>query len=108
MKTGYQQDTQGSWIAKDPAAQLTYSMDWSQWLEEGDTISTVTYTLQVRANDPEPLIKESQGVQGDTLTFVEVSGGQVGKVYTVTANIETANGLIDSRYFRIRVENRSA
>jgi len=35
-------------------------------------------------------------------------GGGVGKVYTVTAAITTADGLIDRRSFRIKVENRSA
>lgn len=107
-KTGYERDVQGSWIAKDPAAELTYSMDWSQWLESGDTISDVAYSLQVRANDPEPLVKVADGVQTGVFTFVTLNGGQVGKTYTVTATITTANGLIDSRFFRIRVENRSA
>lgn len=107
--TGYQQDNLGAWIAKDPSAQLVYSMDWSAWLPTSDAISTVTHTLQVRANDPEPLVKVAEGrAQANTQTYVELSGGQVGKVYTVTATIETENGLKDSRSFRIKVENRSA
>lgn len=108
-QTGYLKDTQGSWIAKDPQAQLIYSMDWTEWLVSGDTLSSATYALQVRANDPQPLVKESQGLSaGSNLTYVELSGGQVGKVYTVTATITTANGLEDRRSFRIKVENRSA
>jgi hypothetical protein len=108
IKTGYQKDTQGSWIPKDPQAQLVYSMDWSQWLPEGDSIAEVAYTLQVRANDPEPLVNESAGIQSGTLTYVELSGGQVGKIYTVTASITTADGATDRRNFRVKVENRSA
>lgn len=107
-RTGYERDNQGVWIYKDPNAQLVYSMDWSQWLPEGDTLSTATYTLQVRANDPAPLVKISQGVQSGTISYVELSGGQVGKIYTVTATINTQDGLVDRRNFRIRVENRSA
>jgi hypothetical protein len=107
-RTGYEKDTQGSWIAKDPQAQLIYSMDWVDWLPAGDSIQSVEYTLQVRANDPEPLVKESQGMQGTNnhLTYVELSGGQRGKVYTVTAAIVTVNQLQDRRSFRIKVEDR--
>ena len=108
-QTGYLKDTQGSWIHKDPTAQLIYSMNWSEWLGAGETLSTATYALQVRANDPAPLVKVSQGLNAGTdLTYVELSGGQVGKVYTVTATITTTNGQTDRRSFRVKVENRSA
>ena len=108
IRNGYEKDTLGVWIPKDPQAQLPYSMDWTEWLPQGDSITQVTYTLQVRANDPQPLIKESEGIQTGKVTYVEVSGGQAGKIYTVTAAIETANGLIDRRAFRIKVEDRQA
>jgi hypothetical protein len=107
-RTGYEQDSQGIWISKDPNARLTYSFDWSEWLPTGDTISTVNYTLQVRANDPAPLVRQSQGVQSGTITYVEISGGGAGKIYTVTAAITTVDGLLDRRNFRVKVENRSA
>lgn len=109
IKTGYERDTQGSWIAKDPEAQLIYSMDWSEWLPTGDTLSAVTYSLQVRANDPEPLVNEDDGLaESNTWTYIELSGGQVGKVYTVTAEVTTTSGLVDRRSFRVKVENRTA
>jgi hypothetical protein len=107
-KTGYKLDQAGIWITKDPQAKLVYAFDWSEWLPEGDTVSTVSYSLQVRANDPAPLVRESQGVQSGTRTYVELSGGQVGKVYTVTADITTEDGSRDRRNFRVKVENRSA
>lgn len=108
-RTGYEQDVTGSWIRKAPSARLIYSMDWSEWLPLGSQLAAVTYSLQVRANDPQPLVKEDDGLaQGNTWTYVELSGGQVGKTYTVTANITTDSGQEDSRSFRIKVENRSA
>ena len=107
-RTGYEKDNIGSWILKDPSSQLTYSMDWTDWLPTGDTLASAAYTLQVRANDPAPLVKVSQGTQSGTVSYVELSGGQVGKIYTVTAAITTVDGLTDRRSFRIRVENRSA
>jgi hypothetical protein len=105
--TGYHQDNLGAWISKDPTATLTYSMDWSEWLPTSVAIATVVYTLQVRSNDPAPLVKQTQGIT-NAITYVSLSGGQVGKVYTVTAKITTDSGSIDSRSFRIKVENRSA
>ena len=99
---------QGPSISKDPEAQLTYTLDWSEWLPTGDTIASVVWTIGARANDPAPLENESSGVQAGTLTYIELSGGQVNKIYTVTAKVTTADGLIDRRAFRVRVENRSA
>ena len=108
-QTGYEKDNLGVWIKKDPQASLPYSMDWSEWLPVSDTLQTVTYSLQVRANDPSPLTKVAEGITGSNkITYVTLSGGQAGKIYTVTAHITTNNGLIDERYFRVKVEERSA
>ena len=107
-QTGYYQDNQGSWISKDPSAKLTYSMEWADWLLGTDTIQTVSYSLQVRANDPAPLVKSTEGINSGHITYVELTGGQVGKVYTITAAITTVDGLEDRRSFRVKVENRSA
>ena len=106
--TGYRKDAQGIYILKDPSAELVYTFDWSEWLPTGATLSSVNYTLQVRANDPSPLVRLTQGVSGGNKTYVELGGGQVGKVYTVTAQIVTSDGSIDRRNFRVQVENRSA
>lgn len=107
-KTGFTQTLQGLSISKDPEAQLTYTLDWSDWLPTGDTIASVQWSIGARANDPAPLENESSGVQTGNKTYIELSGGQLNKVYTVTAKVTTADGLIDRRAFRVRVENRSA
>jgi len=108
-RSGFEQTNYGLYIDNDVAAQLTYTFDWSEWLQDSDTISTVEYELAARRNDPTPIVEESLGVSGNGLqTYVEISGGQVDKVYVVTAKVTTANGLIDRRNFRIRVVNRSA
>lgn len=107
MATGFVQTIQGLTIVKDTEAQLFYTFDWSEWLPTGDSLSAVTYTITARANDPDPLIKESEGIQGDK-TYIELSNGQEGKVYTVTAQITTTEGLIDRRNFRVKVQARSA
>lgn len=107
MATGFVQTIQGLTIIKDTEAQLVYSFDWVDWLPNADSLATVSYTITARANDPDPLAKVAEGITG-TKTFVELRDGQEGKVYTVTAAITTANGLIDRRNFRVKVQARSA
>ena len=107
MATGYVQTTQGLQIEKDTEARLTYTFDWVDWLPAGDSLSTVTYTVSARANDPDPLVRVSSGIQGSK-TYVELRDGQEGKTYIVTAAITTTDGLIDRRYFRVKVLDRSA
>ena len=107
MSTGYVQTTQGLQIDKDTEARLTYTFDWVDWLPTGDTLSAVTYTVSARANDPDPLVKVSQGIQG-AKTYVQLRDGQEGKTYVVTAAVTTTDGLIDRRYFRVKVLARSA
>lgn len=105
--TGFKRDNEGAYIDKDPEAQLVYSIDWTQWLQTGQTITAVTYSENSRVNDTAPLVIESEGISSGTLTYVELSGGAVGKVYTVTAEITTDDGAVDRRNFRVKVLNRS-
>lgn len=107
MATGFQPTIQGLTIEKDYGAQLVYTFDWSQWLPEGDSISAVEYTITARANDPDPLVKVSQGIQ-NTKTYVELKEGQVNKSYVVTCKLTTADGLVEQRFFRVKVLARSA
>ena len=106
--TGYQQDKDGTWIPKDRLAELTYSMDWSQWLPTGASISSVSYTLTNPAYNPTPLVIESTGVSGGNTTYAVLSAGTKGKIYTVTAAITLDSGQTDRRSFRVKVEDRSA
>ena len=104
--TGYKQDTQGTYIVKDRLAELTYSMDWSEWLPSGDSLATASYTISTIAGDTAPIVRQSQGVSGGTVSYAELSGGQAGEIYTVTATITTGNGNTDRRAFRLKVNNR--
>lgn len=108
--TGYKQDHKGSYIAKDPNAQLVYQIDWAtDWMPAGDELSTVSYTVETISGDTNPLAIESQGITSDkVLTYVELSGGSDKNVYTVTCNITTVDGITDSRRFRIKCEERYA
>lgn len=105
-RTGFVITNTTSFIDKDPLAILIYTFDWTDWLE-GDVVVLVNYTAVARRNDPEPIEIIDQGAQGNT-TFVKLSGGQLNKSYTITADIITANGLRDRRDFRVNIVNRSA
>ena len=107
-RSGFVQTIQGLTIEKDVEAQLIYTFDWSDWLPPNDSISFTEYTITARANDPDPLLKVSEGVQDGAKTYVELSDGQLGKSYTVTCLINTAQGLIDRRNFRVKILARSA
>jgi|TARA_B110000908_G_C10004532_1_gene335690 hypothetical protein len=105
-RTGFEQSNTGISIDKDTQGQMTYTFDWTEWLG-ADTISTVAYSVAARRNDPAAMVIETSG-KTDTSTYVELSGGAEGKVYIVTALVNTTNGIIDRRNFRVNVVSRSA
>lgn len=108
-RNGFEPTNTALWISKDVEAQLIYTFDWSQWLDDGDSLAQVEYTVAARRNDPTPITIEAEGLAvNNTKSYVELAGGQVDKVYIVTAKVTTANGLVDRRNFRIQVEARSA
>jgi hypothetical protein len=106
-KTGFEQTLQGLVITKDPEAKLTYALDWSEWLPTGDSLSSSTWQIVSRINDPTPLIKVSNGIQG-TKTYIQLDNGQGGKTYTLYVKIITVDGLEDRRFFKVKVADRSA
>lgn len=106
-RAGFEQTSTGLQISKDPEAQLIYTFNWGDWLETGDSLASVTYSVAARRNDPTPPTIEDSGITGNK-TFVELSGGVTGKTYIVTAKITTTNSAVDRRNFRLKVENRTA
>ncbi len=107
MSTGFEVINQQLWVTKDPEAQLIYTLDWSEWLPAGDSIAEAEVTVNARVNDPEPLLKVSDGVSDGTRTYVELGSGQLGKSYLVTIKVTTADGAIDARSFRVKIAQRS-
>ena len=104
--TGYKQDTEGASIEQDRLANLTYSMEWADWLAVGQSLSAVAYTITAPTYNPTPMTISTSGISG-TKTYVKLAAGTAGKIYTVTAAITTDDGSLDRRYFRVKVENRS-
>ena len=81
---------------KDPNATLDYTIDWSDWLATGDTISTSTWTVPAG-------ITASSDTETTTTSTVWLTGGTSGRTYLVTNTIVTAGGRTEERSLRIRV-----
>ena len=87
---------------KDPDAVLDYGFNWNvsgdSWLGS-DTISTSTWSV------PNGLTEVQSG-HSDGTTYIRISGGTVGNVYSVVNHIVTADGLEDDRTLTIVCEER--
>lgn len=104
--TGFLRDNEGIYIPKDTDAILTYSLDWTDWLQNGETISSNSFTVETITGDADPLTRVSQS-NTSYKTTAKISGGTAGKIYKVYNTITTTGGLTERRYFRIKVETRS-
>jgi hypothetical protein len=105
--TGFKQDRAGKIIDKDPYAILDYTLDFVDWMPQGDTITSATVTAQTISGDAAPLAVDSTAVTDYTVT-ANISAGTAGNTYNVEYKIVTTNGLQDSRNFRIKVIERQA
>lgn len=84
---------------KAPGAKLDYSVDWSDWLADGETISDSAWTI------PSGLTEVSDS-ESDGVATVWISGGTVATEYTVRNTVTTSVGRIDTRTLYITVVNR--
>ena len=99
--TGFQEDRVGAYIEKDPYAILDYSLDWTNWMPAGDTITSISVTAQTG-------ITIDSTTNTDYIATANISGGTAGTIYNIEFKIVTTNGLRDSRNFRIKVLERQA
>lgn len=86
-------------FVKDGEAELDFVFDWSEWLEDGEVISTYVLTVS------DGITKESDSKTTDAVT-VWLSGGTVGELYSISCKITTSLGRIDERTMKIRVKDR--
>jgi hypothetical protein len=84
---------------KDPSDILDYEVDWSEWLESTETLSSATWTV------PTGLTSTDTDI-GDTTATVWLSGGTAGTTYEVACKVVTTAGRTAERSFRVRCEDR--
>lgn len=83
-------------ILKAPGSVLDYSIDWSQWLQSDETISTADWSI------PDGLTQTSEA-QSASLVTTWLSGGAAGADYLVSVTITTSASpaRTDTRSFRL-------
>jgi hypothetical protein len=84
---------------KDPDAVLDYAMDWTDWLDDSETISSHTVTVD------DGLTKDSDSESSGIVT-IWLSGGTANTTYNVVVHITTSDSRTDDRTFRVMVVNR--
>lgn len=91
---------------KDPQSKLDYGFDWitDGWLPLGDHITSASWS-QSHAAGVEDLVL-SQGTFGDGLALIWIEGGDVGKDYRLTCEINTQAGRRDDRTFILKIRER--
>lgn len=92
---------ESSRIPHDPQARLDYAIDWSAWLQSGETINASTWSVPDGITQATPEPSETDGVATIWLT-----GGTVGQNYMVTNHITTSMGREDDRSLFLRVTER--
>lgn len=84
---------------KDPSAVLDYAVDWSSWLEAGESISSHVITAE------SGITKDSDSESGGVVT-IWLSGGTAETSYVVACKITTDKGRTEERSIRIRCKER--
>jgi NADPH-dependent curcumin reductase CurA len=84
---------------KDPDAILRHAVDWTAWLQDGETIIAQAVTAPVG-------ITVDQVTQADGVVSYRIAGGADGAEYIVTCRVTTSLGRIDDRSVRYRVGQR--
>lgn len=88
------------WPDLDPNELQAYSVDWSRFLNSGDTISSVAWLINGLAAVSYSSVDGLTLVQPtntDTVATARFTGGNVGTKYKISCRVTTAEGLIYER-----------
>jgi len=85
-------------VTQQPAERLSYTIDYSEFLTDGDNVLTAVSTVS-----PTGLVVEAVSVYDPRVRFW-VRGGTAGVTYKVTVDVGTADGRIlqDEIVFKIK------
>lgn len=88
-------------ITHDPDAKLDYAIDWTSWLQSGETITTATWTRgPVAVGDLTPMTHSTPSVvAGRAIVWIE--GGTTDSLYTFTVHVVTSAAREDDRTLRL-------
>lgn len=86
-------------FVQDPDEVLDYTIDWSEWLAEGDTITAATSTPDA-------------GITVDSTSFtvnsttIWISGGTPGEKYNISVHVTTNGGREGDRSITIEIKEK--
>jgi len=109
--TGFKRDNEGAYIEKASTANIKYAIDWTDYLNSGDAISSATVAIETITGDTNALRLPTNAatdvlIAGDVVS-VRLTGGTLGNVYNVDITIVTSAGDTDVRRFRVVITNKN-
>lgn len=93
-------DGSGFWAQKDKDSFLDYSLDWSDWIAEGDSILSSVWSSDAG-------VTLSSATIFGAMTTTWVQGGAIGTWYAITNTVTSALGRIDQRTIRLLIIDES-
>lgn len=93
---------------KTPDERKRYTIDYTDWLDEGEAVSTVTYEVTLANGDAatgSPVVIDEDSVDGDaTGAIFFASEGEDGEQYKVVATMTTSGGQVreDAILFNVK------
>lgn len=87
---------------KDADANLDFSVDWGEWLAQGDAIAASSWTCQEGIT----ILGSPAPTYSATIATAWLGGGTVDRSYTVTNRIVTALLRRDERTITITIKER--
>ena len=109
--TGFKKDQDGLYIEKSPSSNIQYGLDFTDYLNSGDSLASATVTIEAITGDAAPLAFPTNAatdvlISGGDLVNIRLEGGTIDNIYTVKCVITTTQGDTDSRSFRIVCRER--
>jgi hypothetical protein len=95
--SGFVKKSRGYEIGQTAAALLDYSLDFAAALETGETLDTVTWTVETGLTAALP-------TQTATTATVWLSGGALNTAYAVTCHVRTSAGREDDKGFYVLIK----
>lgn len=81
---------------KSPTSTLDYTLDWSQYLQDGQTITASSWSADSG-------VTVENDIKTSNSTTVFVSGGSTGDQYFVSNTITTNDDLVVTRSFILKI-----
>lgn len=88
-------------MKKTPDERLDYTLDWSSWLDTGDTVVAAAFAIET-IEDP-PTLEIAAETNDSTTSNVLLDGGLLGMNYVVRCHITTLAGRHAERCFHLRI-----